>query len=166
MNKLQRKLVRDLASSKGLFLAVTAVIFLGVALFGASFMGYQNLKSSYDYSYESLRFADFTVKVVDAPEEVVEELEAIPGVKAVTGRVNTDIALTIPGDEAKRVLARVISLPSSSRPEVNDVKVEEGSYFQQGEGNVLLVEHNFAEYHKLQPGDSIYLTVDDRETRL
>ena len=73
-HKLQRKLVRDLAASKGLFLAVTAVIFLGVAFFGASFLGYQNLRSSYDYTYETLRFADFTIRVVEAPGEIVEDL--------------------------------------------------------------------------------------------
>ncbi|MGB2582594.1 MAG: FtsX-like permease family protein [Dehalococcoidia bacterium] len=161
-HKLQRKLVRDLAASKGLFLAVTAVIFLGVAFFGASFLGYQNLRNSYDYTYETLRFADFTIRVVEAPGGTVEELESIPGVAAVTGRMNSDLSLTLPGAEEKRVLARVISLPADSRPAVNDVKVESGSYFQEGEGNVLLVEKNFAEHHGLKEGDTLYLTVDSQ----
>ena len=34
MNKLQRKLLQGLAASKGLFLAVVMVVFLGVAFFG------------------------------------------------------------------------------------------------------------------------------------
>jgi putative ABC transport system permease protein len=163
VNKLQRKLVRDLAASKGLILAVAVVIFLGVALFGASFMGYQNLKGSYDYSYERLRFADFTVKVVEAPSDAVEELEAIPGVEAVTGRVNTDMALKLPGEDGKRVEARVISLPSGERAAVNDVKVEEGSYLQGDDGNVLLVEKSFAKHHELNPGDTVSLIVDGQE---
>lgn len=163
MNKLQRKLIRDLVTSKGLFLAVAIVILLGVAIFVASSMGYHNLKSSYDYSYEMLRFADFTIKVGEAPAETVNEVESIPGVEAVTGRVNTDIPLTIPGDEAKRVLVRAITLPSDSHPAVNDVKVEEGSYLQSNEGNVLLVERSFAECHELHPGDAVSLTVDNRE---
>jgi hypothetical protein len=54
-----------------------------------------------------LRFADFTIKVDEAPSETIERLELIPGVKAVTGRVNADVPLTIPGDEAKMILARV-----------------------------------------------------------
>jgi len=160
MSKLNRKLVRDLAASKWLFLAVAVVIFLGVAFFGASFLGYRNLKNSYDYTYETLRFADFTVQVVDAPEGAVEELESISGVEAVTGRMNSDITLTLPGGEAKRVLARVILLPSDSRPAVDDVKVDEGSYFQDSEDNALLVEKSFAEYHVLQPGDVVHLTAD------
>jgi putative ABC transport system permease protein len=163
MNKLQRNLFRDLAASKGLFLAVTVVILLGVAIFDASSTGYHNLKSSYDYSYETLRFADFTVEVVAAPAETADELKSITGVEAVSSRISTDLPLTLPGDEAKHVLVRAISLPSGSHPAVNDVKVEQGSYFRGDEGNVILVEHSFAEYHKLNPRDSVQLTLDDRE---
>ena len=161
-HKLQRKLIRDLMASKGLFLAVTAVIFLGVAFFGASFIGYQNLRASYDYTYETLHFADFTVRVVEAPEGSVAELEPIPGVSAVTGRMNSDVSMTLPGVEEKRVLARVISLPSGARPAVNDVKVEEGGYFEGGESGAVLVEKSFAEHHGLGPEDTVSLTVNDR----
>lgn len=155
--------MRDFAASRWLFLAVATVIMLGVAVFGASAMGYQNLKSSYDYSYKTLLFDDFTIKVMEAPAETIDKVKAIPGVEAVAGRLNTDIPLAIPGDEANRVLVRAITMPSGSRPAVNDVKVEEGSYFQAGEDEVLLVERSFAEYHELKPDDMVSLTVDDRE---
>ena len=162
--KLQRKLVRDLAGSKWLFLAVAAVIFLGVALFGASFLGYRNLKTSYDYTYETLDFADFTVKVVEAPVDITDDLKSIPGMREVTGRINTDIPLTQPGDDHKRVLIRAISLPADDPPGVNKVKVEEGSYFEEGHSNVLLVEKSFAEHHGLHPGDQVYLTINEQDT--
>lgn len=161
--KLQRKTVRDIRTSAGLFVAVTAVIFLGVTLFGATFTGYQNLKNSYDYSYEVLNFADFTARVLEAPEEVEGELESIAGVESVSARANVDMAVVLPGEEGKRVLARVISLPSDHRPEVNDVKVEDGSYFEAGADSVVLVEKSFAEHHELEPGDSLLLREGDRE---
>jgi putative ABC transport system permease protein len=162
-NKLQLKLVRDLMASKVLFLSVIAVIFLGVSFFGGAFMGYQNLKASYDYTYESLQFADFTIEVAGAPAETVAELESVSGIEAVTGRVNSDVSLTLPGDETGRVLARAISLPSNSGPAVNDIKVEQGTYFPDDGGNVLLVEKDFAEHHGLVPGDTLLLTADDRQ---
>ena len=161
--KLQRKLVRDLMAQKGLFLAVTAVIFLGVAFFGASFLGYRNLKNSYDYTYETLNFADFTVKVMEAPPEVSGTLGAVPGVESVTARVNVDLALTLPGEDEKRVHARVISLPAASRPEVNNVKVEEGSYLSAGQVFSILVENSFAEHHGLHPGDDLFLSWEDQQ---
>jgi len=164
MKKIHHKVHRDIRSSPGLFIAVTVVIFLGVALFGASFLAYRNLKTSYDYTYETLHMADFTVKVVQAPPEVVGELESIPGVEAVTGRINTEVPLTIPGEDITRIEARVISLPSESRAAVNDVKVEEGSYFPEGESEVILMEHSFAEHHELGPGDTVYLSADDTKT--
>ncbi|UCG83986.1 MAG: ABC transporter permease, partial [Dehalococcoidia bacterium] len=163
-HRLRRKLLRDLSASKGLFLAVTAVIILGVMFFGATSIGYQNLKQSYDYSYDELRFADFTIKVKEAPVEAVEELESIEGVASVTGRVNADIALALPGAESKRVLARVISLPADNRPAVNNVNLEEGSYFEAGDSDVLLVEKSFAEHHELEPGGNVILIADGRET--
>jgi putative ABC transport system permease protein len=157
VNKLQRKLLRDLAASRGLFLAVASVIFLGVTFFGASFMAFQNLSGSYDFTYEELRFADFTVKVIEAPPEAVDSLKAVPGVSAVTGRLNTDIRLTFPADGPKSLLARVISLPADARPAVNDVKVEEGSYLPPDDVHTLLVEKSFAEHHGLKPGDTLLL---------
>ena len=163
MKGLQRKLIKDITSSKGVFLALTAVILLGVAFFNASSLGYYNLKHSYDYSYKTLAFADFTVKVAEAPVEAIESLKSISGVNAVSGRVNSDIPLTIPGNEAKTLMARVITTPSDSHPSVNDVKVEEGSYFQTDEINLVMVERSFAEYHKLKPGDAVSLTVGDQK---
>lgn len=166
MGKMHRKLIRDLKTSKGLFLAVTIIILLAVSFFGAMSMAYRNLGSSYDYSYEKLRFADFTVKVARDATGALDQLGEISGIDAVTGRVNADFALTLPGAEAKKVLARVISLPSSdaARAEmVNDVLVEEGDYFPNGTDNFLLVEKNFAEHHGLQPGQSVSLTLGEDE---
>ncbi|MEE8373448.1 MAG: FtsX-like permease family protein [Dehalococcoidia bacterium] len=164
MNMLQRKLIRDLTASKWLFLAVAVVIFLGVALFESSFLGYRNLKTSYEFTYDQLAFADFTVKVVEAPWETVAELESLPGVQAVTGRVNTDIPLTLTGDTPKTILVRAISLPANSRPAVNNVKVEEGDYFDQSDGDVLLMDKSFAEHHDLQPQDAVYLAADEGDS--
>ncbi len=157
MKTLRKKLVRDLLSSKWLFIAVTIVIFLGVALFGSSFMAYLNLQSSYDYSYQQLGFADFTVKVNSSPLSTVAELEQIPGVKSVTGRMNTDIGVSLPQKNGQSLIATAISVPGNSRPQVNDLKVEEGSYLSPGEKYGLLLEKSFAEYHDLKPGDSILL---------
>jgi len=163
MSKIWRKLLRDLASSKGLFLAAALVIFLGVAFFGASFLGYRNLQSSYDYSYEKLHFADFTIEVVEAPADTVTELESISGIDKVIGRVNIDIPMSLPAEDSKYVLARVISLPHDSMPGVNDVKIEQGSYFDDGDAYSLLLEKSFAEHHNLKVGDTIYPVIDSKE---
>jgi putative ABC transport system permease protein len=160
MKKTNLKLLRDALSARGIFLGVALVIFLGVAFYGAAYMAFQNLKSSYDYSYQTLRFADFTISVSGAPANTISELESIDGVTAVTGRINTDLPLTIPQGGKTAVLARVITLPAPDRPAVNDVKVENGVYFQNEQEQALLVEKSFAEHHKLEPGDSLNLVIN------
>lgn len=162
MNTLHRKLIRDLKSSKGLFIAVTIIIFLAVTFFGSMFMAYKNLDSSYKYSYESLRFADLTVKVAHDASEATSELERIEGVRAVTGRTNIDenYALILPGDTPKKTEVRVISLPSSDSAReqvVNNVLIDEGQYFPNTSTNFILIEKNFADYHDLNPGQTVVL---------
>jgi putative ABC transport system permease protein len=62
------------------------------------------------------------------------------------------------------VEARVISLPSGSRAEVNDVKVEEGTYFESANPTTLLVQKSFAEHHGLEAGDTVLLATGQAET--
>lgn len=157
MKTLWKMLKRDLLASRWLFLAITIVVVLGVALFGAAIMAFQNLRSSYDYSYDTLHFADFTVRVASAPTSVVGELEQVPGVQGISGRLNTDVGLVIPGESGHSLVARAISMPSDRHPAVNDIKVESGSYFSPGGQPQLLLEKNFAAYHHLSPGDSVTL---------
>ena len=164
MKKLNRKLLRDLLASKWLFIAVIMVIFLGVAMFGSSFMAYENLKKSYDYSYDKLHFADFTVKVAAAPPGTASELGKLPGVRAVTGRTNTEIGISLPGETGYGIIATAISVPTDRRPAVNDLKLESGEYLRSDDKYGILVEKSFAEYHKLQPGATIRLTGTSGET--
>jgi putative ABC transport system permease protein len=157
MKTLRKKLIRDLLTDKWLFIAITIVIFLGVALFGSSYMAFLNLKDSYDYSYEKLDFADFTVEVKSSPGSTVTELEQLPGVKAVTGRLNTSIGLKLPQKSDHSLIATAISVPQDSHPAVNDLKIESGNYLSPADKHEVLLEKSFAEYQNLKPGDVILL---------
>lgn len=160
MNKLERKLIRDFRSSKGLFIAVIVIIFLAVSFFGSMFMAYRNLDTSYTYSYDSLRFADLTVKLARDASDTLTELEQVEGVRLVTGRSNSDHAITLPGETTHKALARVLSLPDAGADRertVNDVLINEGTYFPADEPNHILIEKNFADYHGLKPGQTITL---------
>ena len=157
LKTLRKKLIRDLLVDKWLFIAITIVIFLGVALFGSSYMAFLNLKDSYDYSYEKLDFADFTVEVKSSPANTVTELEQLPGVKAVTGRLNTSIGLRLPQKSGHSLIATTISIPQDSHPAVDDLKIESGTYLSPADKHEVLLEKSFAEYHNLKPGDVILL---------
>ncbi|MFO8009809.1 MAG: FtsX-like permease family protein [Dehalococcoidia bacterium] len=167
MRNMHRKLIRDLLSSKGLFISVTVIVLLAVAFFGSMYMAYKNLDSSYNYSYERLNFADFTVKVSQDASEVEDKLESISGVNEVTSRMKAEFALTLPGSKEKRVLATVISLPGSADARagmVNNVHVDEGSYFSENNSKSFLLERNFAEHHDLSPGQNIWMNIRGNKT--
>ena len=157
MKTLRKKLIRDLLTDRWLFIAITIVIFLGVALFGSSYMAFLNLKDSYDYSYEKLDFADFTIEVKSSPGNTVTKLEQLPGTKAVTGRLNTSIGLRLPQKSDHSLIATAISVPQDSHPAVNDLKIESGSYLSPTDKHEVLLEKSFAEYQNLKPGDVILL---------
>ncbi len=168
MKKLNKKLLRDLKSSKWQFLAAAMVVVLGVAFFGAYYMAFQNLGNSYQYTYDELNFMDFTVKLQEAPEGVVKEVEKVQGVKAAAGRINKDLGLHVPGMPgmaSKQVVVRVISLPADKRPTVNDVYVVKGSYFPKGAGKEVLMETKFAEYHNYRPGEQVHVVVNGEEIK-
>lgn len=166
MKPLTRKLIRDLWASRWQYLAVSLMVILGVAFFGAAYMSYQNLDSSYQYSYNRLRFEDFRITVHAAPLHVVERIARIPGVEAVEGRLIEDVAVELPGLTTKKLLGRLVSVPGDRRPAVNDLLVVEGRYLSSRTAREVLLESSFAAHHKLHPGDSIEVVRGSSRARL
>ncbi len=163
---LQLKLFRDLKSSKWQFLAVTMVVVLGITLFGALYMSYMNLKTSYNRSFDVLNLADFTVKVRNAPIDVIDTIKHIPSVKGAIGRISVDVGLDMPRTKVERVTGRIISIPAGKHSTVNDIVVIEGSYFSENAMGDVLLEKRFAEYHHYEPGDMVYPVINGEEIGL
>lgn len=162
---LRRKLLRDLAASKWQFAAVSSVVVLGVTFLNASYSAYQNLYASYEKFYRQQRFADFTIRFDAAPKDIVDRIRGLPGVTTATGRLTEEIALHLKDREFKEVIARLVSCPEGRRPEVNDVRMEQGEYFSPGSRREVLLPKPFADYHGLGVGDHVYLRVRGREER-
>jgi hypothetical protein len=66
MPALRRKLIRDIASGKARFFAVAFLVFLGMALFLSTWLGYRSLDHSYKSASEQLKYNDFIIKVAAA----------------------------------------------------------------------------------------------------
>ena len=140
MSTLRRKLLRDIAANKARFIAVTFLVFLGLALFLSNWLGYRSLDHSYKEASEQLLYNDIIVKVSGAPDAEAETLAAIGGVEAVQPRLVLESGCELPGGDS--IVCQLIGMPTQSRPSVNDVLIEEGSYFQPGDdGSCLLDVH-------------------------
>jgi putative ABC transport system permease protein len=153
MNTMRIKLMREILEAKVRFIAITFVVVIGVMIFIGSSMSYRNLKTSYEYTYEKLHFADFRVKSEKIPQYLVNKSAKVPGITMVTPRVREDTSFAM-GD-GKRLVGRVTGIPTE-RPIVDSLLVKEGRYFKSGETMVCIAEAHFAEYYKLHPGDTIF----------
>ena len=57
---LNRKLWRDIRRNRAQFIAIAVTVFLGVAMFVASYDSYLNLDASYQATFTDFRFANLT----------------------------------------------------------------------------------------------------------
>ncbi|MFQ6134276.1 MAG: FtsX-like permease family protein [Nitrososphaerales archaeon] len=157
---LRRKVFRDIGRSRWQFLAVILIIALGVGLFVALYGSVRNLNASVQHPYDTLKLADLTVSVESAPEEVIDRIKSISGVKEVVGRIVLETSLSTTPINSERITGRIISLPDGEHPSVNDIFVDDGSYLQDDGKQQILVEKAFANHHKVKVGDEVYIETD------
>jgi putative ABC transport system permease protein len=158
MNMLLLKTLRDLRASLAQSIALIVIVMLGVASFAATVGAYRNLDTSYNRTYDDLLFADVTFAVQGAPQTIVNELRDVEGVEEVFGRLVIDTGLELPernGETPDPIRARLIGLSAPERPEVNNVLVLEGRYFDAADDSAILLDTHFAEYFDLDPGDTV-----------
>ena len=143
---------------------------LGVASLVAMAGAYRDLGRSYQRTYDELRLADATFALQGAPDSALSSIAAVPGVKAVFGRLITDVGLVLPGGEvsaeSEQIRSRLIGIPSDRHPEVNDVLVLSGRYLKPGDSASVLLESHFAHAYGLVPGDSVTPVIEGRRVAL
>lgn len=157
MNRtLRTKACRDIRRQRAAFAAITVTIFLGVTMFGATYDAFLNLKSSYSRAFTEYRFADLTVTGGDTPA-IARLARRTAGVENVQPRTQADLPIRVGRD---KFLGRVIGVPTSGQPAVNQLAVREGSYLRPGRRPGVLVEEHMAETFDLVPGDRVTVVGD------
>ncbi len=155
MSVLNRKLVRDLWRLKWQYVAVAFMIALGVAFYGAATTSYRNLSNSYEFSYRMLDFEDIGIAFEHAPARVVERIASIPGVAAAEGRLVEDVGIELRGRSNKKLVGRLVSIPSRGEPQVNNLRLIEGANPTGAGAREVLIESSFAKEHNLHRGDAV-----------
>ncbi|CAN5469860.1 ABC transporter permease [soil metagenome] len=165
MLALNRKLLRDLGQMKGQGIAICLVMACGVATFVMSLTTLQSLEKSQSVYYDRYRFAQVFAHVKRAPQSLAAQIAEIPGVQQVQTRIVEDVTLDIPA-MPEPAIGRIISVPETGRPELNDLHLREGRYIEAGRGGEVLVSEAFALVHKLQPGDSVSAIINGKFQKL
>ena len=164
MNTLLKKAFRDLWRSRALFISVIALLTLGVGIFVTMYSAFLNVKSSEEFAYEEMKFADaFYVVAPPIPVRAADVIRDVDGVAVAEGRYVADITIRQPDDRDSTLSARVISIPDDETPKSNRVLVREGEYLEPGDGRQVLVDRLFTEYYGLQPGDSVSLVYQGKD---
>ena len=87
VNMLDRKLARELYRSKGLLLAITSIVAVGMTCFVSMRSAYHNLQQAKIDYYRQCRMADFWIDLKKAPLAEIATLEEIPGITQITPRI-------------------------------------------------------------------------------
>ncbi len=149
------KLLRDLAARRGQLAAVALTIFLGVALFAASYDAYQNLTASYDRFFAETHFADMQLSGAGA-QDLRDQVAGLQGVAETEARQVADLPLRI---GTSTLLGRAVGMPSSGSPAVDDVIVLQGKPLDPTDPNGVLADHHLADAVGLGVGDTLDLNI-------
>ncbi|MFZ5644723.1 MAG: ABC transporter permease [Bacillota bacterium] len=166
MSVLLRKLFRTIWNTRGQFLAVSAVVAVGITVYISMTTSYYNLNRSKDEFYRENNFADYYFHVVRAPEQVTRQIESLPGVAAVNGRIQKDVPLVKEGNQ--RATARITSYPVPMEG-VNRVQLLSGRLFEkypQGGGAEVLVDSRYFTANRLSFNDIISIVAEGRKVPL
>jgi putative ABC transport system permease protein len=158
MSPLDRKLLRDLWRIKGQAIAIGAVIGVGVLMLVMMMGLVTSLDETRDTYYERYRLADIFAPVTRAPDRLIADLAAIPGVSAAEGRVTGSALIDLPGLDLP-LQARAVSLPDFGEPRLNDVYLSAGRRLDSDRANEILLLQGFAKAHGLKPGDTLSATM-------
>lgn len=161
VSALNRMLLRDFWRLRGQVIAAALVIACGVASFVSMRSTYQSLAAAQAAYYHDFYFADVFAQLKRAPEALVEQIRAIPGVADVRTRVVMGVTLDVPGlDEPAS--GRLVSIPGRPQSMLNGLFVREGRYVEPGRADEVLVSEAFATANSLHLGDRIGAILNGR----
>ncbi|MEQ8516996.1 MAG: FtsX-like permease family protein, partial [Chromatocurvus sp.] len=162
---MHTKLRREMWQSRGQILAIALVIAGGVAVCLLSLVNYASLNATREAYYQEHQFADVFVAMKRAPRHVLQRVSGIPGVARVSGRVEGAATLDVAGFDDP-VSARLVSLPGSGQPAVNQLFLRQGRLPQAARSDEVVVIGSFADAHELKPGDRLGAIINGRRQAL
>lgn len=165
MNMLGRMLWRDLWHLRGQLVAAALVVACGIAVLVAIRGTYQSLLLAQTDYYQTHRFADVFAHLRRAPDSLAEQMRQWPGVAQVQTRLVVEVTVDVPG-LAEPAMARLVSVPSTHRPVLNDVQLVRGRYLDAGASDQVLVSEAFALANGLQVGDTLGAVLHGRQKTL
>src|SRR5262245_7939466 len=150
LSALNRKLFRDLLAMKSQALAIATVVAAGIAMYVMYLSNFESLRATQRAYYERQRFADVFASLKRAPLRLANDIAAIPGVSTIETRVVANVTLDIE-DLDEPATARLVSIPATRRPRLNDLFLRRGRWIEPGRPDEVLASEGFVDAHGLNP---------------
>lgn len=163
LKTLRRKVIRDLRTNWGQFLAVWLIVVLGTTFYGGMYPAAVNFVDSLYSTYDRFDLMDFHVKPADPlPQDsaALDDVRGIEDVVSVEGRLVVEGGLQTDSATGRLINLRLISVPDDRPVEVNRSEVITGRDIQAGD-EILILE-SFANVHDIAPGDTVYVTIGEQ----
>ena len=165
VSMLGRMLWRDLWHLRGPLMAAALVVACGIAVLVALRGTHQSLLLAQSDYYQRHRFADVFAHLRRAPDSLAEQMRQWPGVAQVQTRLVVEVTVDVPG-LAEPAMAKLVSVPGTHRPVLNDVQLVRGRYLDAGASDQVLVSEAFALANGLQVGDTLGAVLHGRQKTL
>jgi putative ABC transport system permease protein len=165
MRSLHKKLFRSIREGWGQSLAVVMVVGSGIANYICLNSAYLDLSQTRDNYYRQERLADFELILERAPAASNFRLEDLSGVRQVRGRIIGEANLDIEGIDEPRT-GRIVSMPPTHTPVINDIIMRSGKYFDEGAEDQVILSEKFATTNHIALGDRIDVTVKSKRYAL
>lgn len=166
MTVLNKKLYRDIFQSKGMLIAVIAIITVGVALLVGMFSTFRNLNNARALYYSDCRMADFWIDFKKAPSAELKQIGNIKGISNIRERIVFPAIVDLE-HVLRPISGTVLSLPDNYKNTlINNIVLMRGSYFTAKGKNEVIVSEKFAEARKISPGTFINLIMNGQKKKL
>lgn len=150
---------------RGQLITVALVVACGVATYVTMRGSYESIAAAQQEYYSRYRFAEVFAHLKRAPDSLKEDIASIPGVASVQTRIVVEVTLDVP-DLPEPALGRLISIPESKAPMLNDLCIRRGRYIEPGRRDEVLVSEAFATANHLEVGQAIGAVINGRWERL
>ena len=157
---LWRKMLRDILSNKGSYLACLVLVLIGLVVFTAFSILSDNLRLSQTKFYTEQNFADGFVELTSMPRRHVETLSRIDGIKHLSGRLVREVRLYTP-QRQESVYLRLVSLDLMDPGRANDALLLSGTELTGGALNAW-IDNKFFEANGLELGQNLQVIAGGR----
>lgn len=164
MKILNRRLRHIIRGSLGQFVGMAVIIAVGISLYIGITTAFFNLNQSQETFYHDNNFADYYFYVVRAPETIMRQVQAVPGVNLASGRIQKDVPVL--KDNQQRATVRLTSYALPIENEVNGIEILNGRLFSKypADGGIeVLLDPGYFNANQLAFGDTINIVAENRK---